>query len=125
MTGILGHEMHRLVLTTVAASALAVGVASADAGATKPRVRIMDPAPLVLQGVGFDREEVVRLTVSLGDRTVTRKLRANRLGAFTTRFDAMRYSRCGPALEVKAVGSLGHRVSWQLVPLDCPTGASS
>ena len=85
---------------------------------------MMDPAPLVLQGVGFDREELVRLTVSLGDRTVTRKLRANRLGSFTTRFDAMRYSRCGPALEVAAAGSRGHRVSWKLVPLACPDSAA-
>ena len=85
----------------------------------------MDPAPLVLQGAGFDREELVRLTVSLGDRTATRKLRASKAGSFTTRFDAIRYSRCGPALEVEAVGSRGHRVSWELVPLDCPSGASS
>jgi hypothetical protein len=125
MTGILGRVMARLMLTVVAASALVVGAASADASASKTRVRMIDPAPLMLQGVGFDREEVVRLTVSLGDRTVTRKLRANRIGSFTTRFDAIRYSRCGPALEVKAVGSLGHRVSWQLVPLSCPAGADS
>jgi hypothetical protein len=117
--------MHRLALTIVAASALAVGVACADASATKTRVRMIDPAPLVLHGVGFDREELVRLTVSLGDRTVSRKLRANRVGSFTTRFDAIRYSRCGPALGVKAVGSRGHRVSWELVPLACPDSADS
>jgi hypothetical protein len=125
MTGILRRVMPRLVLTIVAASALVVGAASADASVPKTRVRMIDPAPLMLQGVGFDREELVRLTVSLGGRTVTRKLRANRVGSFTTRFDAMRYSRCGPVLEVKAVGSLGHRVSWQLVPLSCPTSADS
>ena len=117
--------MHRLVLTTVAASALAVGVACADAGATKTKVRMMDPAPLTLQGVGFARDERVRLTVSLGERAAVRKLRTNETGSFTTRFDTMRYGRCGPALEVEATGSRGSRVSWTLVPLGCPDRADS
>lgn len=117
--------MHRLVLTTVAASALLAGVASIDAGITKTRVRIVDPAPLVLRGVGFENAELVRLTVSLGERTATRKLRASRAGSFTARFDAVRYSRCGPPLEVKAVGSRGNQAAWKLVPLDCPDRADS
>jgi hypothetical protein len=118
--------MHRLALTAVAASALILGLASADAGVAKTRVRMVEPAPLVLQGVGFERAELVRVTVSLGDRSTTRKLRANRAGSFTTRFEGIRYSRCGAAaLEVDAVGSRGHRVSWKLVPLDCPARAGS
>jgi hypothetical protein len=118
--------MHRLVLITVVASVLAVAVAStAVASEPKVRVRMLDRAPLTLQGVGFAGEERVRLTVSLGERTALRKLRANAAGSFTTRFDALRYGRCGPPLEVLAVGSRGHRVSWQLVPLDCPTRLDS
>jgi len=119
--------MRGLGLTAVLASlALAVSVSCSDAGVVgQTRVRIMDPAPLTLRGVGFERGERVRLTVSLGDRTVVRKLRAGDAGRFTALFSAMRYDRCGGPLSVKAVGSRGSRVSWELVPLECPDDSDS
>ena len=80
----------------------------------------MDSSPLTLRGVGFERGERVQLTVSLGERTVVRKLRAGDAGGFTTSFVAMRYDRCSGPLDVKAVGARGSRVSWELVPLECP-----
>lgn len=85
----------------------------------------MDPAPLTFRGVGFEQGERVRLTVSLGDRTVVRKLRAGNAGGFTTSFSTMRYGRCGGSLSVKAIGSRGSRVSWELVPLECPDDSDS
>jgi hypothetical protein len=121
--GILLYEMRRLVILTsvVVSFALVVGLACADARTdARARVRMLDPAPLTLRGLGFADEERVRLTVSLGERSVLRKLRASETGSFTTRFDTMRYGRCGPPLEVEAAGSGGSRVSWKLVPLDCP-----
>lgn len=120
--------MRSLGLTTVLASlALALVASPSVAGAAgQTRVRLLDTAPLTLRGVGFERWERVRLTVSLGDRSVVRKLRAGAAGGFTTSFEAMRYGRCGPgALTVKAVGSYGSRVSWELVPLECPDDTDS
>jgi xanthine/CO dehydrogenase XdhC/CoxF family maturation factor len=120
------RKMHGLALVISLTSALVVGLACAHAGVvTKTRVRMVDQAPLTLRGVGFARDERVRLAVSLGDRTAVRKLRANDAGSFTTRFGALRYGRCGPALEVEAAGSRGSRVSWTLVPLECPDSADS
>ena len=101
--------------------ALAVGTSSAEPGvAGHTRVRLLDPAPLALKGVGFAPREWVRLTVSLGETTVVRRLRADGAGVFTTLFRTIRYDRCSGPLSVKAVGSRGSRTSWELVPLECP-----
>ncbi len=114
------------MLITALASALGVGVACSTASVeAQTKVRMLDAAPLTLRGVGFARHESVRLTVSLGERTSVRKLRASAAGTFTTVFRELRYGRCGPPLEVAATGSRGHRVSWGLVPLSCPDRADS
>jgi hypothetical protein len=107
--------------------ALAVGTSTADADVVGPaKVRLVDPEPVALRGVGFAPNERVRLTVSLGESTIVRRLRASRAGAFTTVFGAIRFDRCSGSLGVKAVGSRGSRVAWELVPLECPAeiGAS-
>ena len=99
---------------------LATGTAHAQSEA-KPRVRLLDPAPLTLRGLNFEETEAIRLVVRLGDRTVLRKVRATSSGSFTATYPAMRYSRCAGSLEVTATGRKGSRVSWELLPLDCPT----
>lgn len=86
---------------------------------------MLDAAPLTLRGIGFERDERVSLKVSLGQRTAVRKLRANDAGVFTTTFRELRYGRCGPSLVVEAVGSRGNRVSWEIVPLECPDRVDS
>ncbi len=96
------------------------GTAQAQ-GDPKPRVRLLDPAPLTLRGVNFEPAESVRLVVKLGDRTVVRKLQATRSGSFTSTYPALRYTRCGGSLEVTASGRTGSRDSWELIPLDCQT----
>jgi hypothetical protein len=103
----------------IAVLLFAVGAAQAQRDA-KPRVRLLDPAPLTLRGLGFDPAEPVRLVVTLGDRTVVRKLRAASSGSFTAVYPAVRYNRCTGSLEVSATGRTGSRVSWELVPLECP-----
>ena len=99
---------------------LAAGAAQAQ-GDAKPRIRLLDPAPLTLRGLNFEETEAVRLVVRLGDRTVLRKVRATSSGSFTAAYPAMRYNRCAGSLEVTATGRKGSRVSWELIPLDCPT----
>ncbi len=118
--------MRGLVMITVVASALIVGIACSNASVSKQtKVRILDTAPLTLRGVGFARDERVGLKVSLGEQVAVRKLRASDAGAFTASFREMRYGRCGPSLVVKAVGSRGSSVSWELVPLECPDDLDS
>jgi hypothetical protein len=118
--------MRGLLVVTVLASTLGVGLVSASADADRlTRVRMLDAAPLTLRGVGFARDERVSLKVSLGERTTVRKLQANDAGVFTTTFRELRYGRCGGSLTVKATGSRGSRVSWELVPLECPDRADS
>jgi hypothetical protein len=118
--------MRGLVVVTVLASTLGIGLAPASAGSDRQtRVRMLDMAPLTLRGVGFARDERVSLKVSLGEQTTARKLRANDAGVFTTTFRELRYGRCGGSLAVKAVGSHGSRVSWEIVPLECPDRADS
>ena len=114
------------MVVTALASGLVVGVAYSSAGTDlQTRVRMLDTAPLTLRGVGFDRAERVRLTVSLGERIAVRKVRASEAGTFTEVFRALSYGRCGPPLAVKAVGLRGNRVSWELVPLECPDNADA
>ena len=96
------------------------GTAQAQ-GDAKPRVRLLDPAPLTLRGLDFAPSESVRLVVRVGDRAVLRKLRATPAGSFTSQFATIRFNRCSGSLEVTATGRQGSRVSWELLPLDCPT----
>jgi hypothetical protein len=118
--------MRGLVVTVALASALTVGLSAAHASVeTTTRVRMLDTAPVTLRGVGFAVSERVRITVSLGELSAARTVRAGLAGGFTTTFASMRYGRCGPPLSVKAVGSRGSRVSWKLVPLECPDRADS
>jgi hypothetical protein len=118
--------MRGLVLTVALVLALTIGVSCADAGVdTTTRVRMLDTTPVTLRGVGFAAGERVRLTVSLGELIAARTLRAGVAGGFTATFASMKYGRCGPPLAVKAVGSRGSKVSWKLVPLECPDHADS
>ncbi|HEU5491486.1 MAG TPA: hypothetical protein VFU84_11890 [Gaiellaceae bacterium] len=100
---------------------LCAGGAAQAQGDAKPRVRVLDPAPLTLRGLEFAPSESVRLVVRMGERTVVRKLRATPAGAFTSSYARLRYDRCSGSLEVTATGGRGSRVYWELVPLDCPT----
>jgi hypothetical protein len=110
-----------LAAAAVLVSLLAIGTAQARDAADKPRIRVLDLAPLTLRGVDFDASEQIRLVVRLGDRTVIRKLLATSTGSFTSRYPTMRYNRCNGSLEVTASGRKGSRVSWELIPLECPT----
>jgi hypothetical protein len=124
--GILWDEMRALVVIVALASAVTVDLAHAGAeNDPQTRVRMLDTAPLTLRGIGFEAGERVRLNVALGERSAARMVRAGLAGGFTTTFEGLRYGRCGPSLTVKAVGSRGSRVSWTIVPLECPDRADS
>jgi hypothetical protein len=112
--------MRRWVGTAVALSALVVGVGLGSGAPDNAKVRLMDAAPVTLRGVGFAPSEGVKLTVALGERKAKRSVQATRAGLFTATFSSFRYNRCSGSLEVRAVGSKGTRVSWELIPLECP-----
>ena len=111
-----------IVVLLVIATGTAHAVQLSDGAA---RVRLLDTAPLTLRGLDFAPGEHVRLAVSLGQRGVVRKLVATRTGSFTAEFTAMRYDRCNGSLVVNASGRTGTRVSWKLIPLECPTNLDS
>jgi hypothetical protein len=106
-----------------AASLLAV-VAAAGAGAgmtadqRSPALRVVDRQPLVLRGTGFRPSEQVRLTVSAGEDSATRRLRAGARGAFSTSFARMALHRCDD-LFASAVGESGSRAKLKAQP-QCP-----
>ena len=98
---------------------VAVEHAASSVGA-QTTVRLADPTPVTLRGVGFVPYESIRLEVRLGEELRTRKLRAGREGGFREVFSTLRYDRCHGALTIRAVGARGSRVSWKIVPLECP-----
>jgi hypothetical protein len=112
--------MRRWVGTAVALSALVVGVGLGSGAPQNAKVRLVDAAPVTLRGVDFAPSEGVKLTVVLGERKTKRNVQATRAGTFTTEFPSFRYNRCSGSLEVRAVGSKGTRVSWELISLECP-----
>jgi hypothetical protein len=112
--------MRRWVGTAVALSALVVGVGLGSGALQNAKVRLVDAAPVTLRGVDFAPSEGVKLTVTLGERKTKRSVRTTPAGAFTTTFPSFRYNRCNGSLEVRAVGSKGTRVSWELISLECP-----
>ena len=122
-TGRMRHAM-------LAGALVLLGLATAAWSATpqpegKARVRLLDTAPVTLRGISFEPLETVRLRLELGERVATRQVGASPTGTFTVRFPAMRYNRCSGSLALTATGREGSRVSWELVPLECPTRLDS
>jgi hypothetical protein len=106
------------VLVSLAAL-VSIPLATADVSGVE-RVRLVDPTPVTLRGVNFQPLERVTISLSLGATDARRVTRAGPAGQFVTVFPNLRYDRCHGTLGVKAVGSLGSRAAWKIVPLDCP-----
>jgi len=98
------------VLVVVLAPSAALGVTERT-----PSLKLLDRAPLTIAGAGFTSREVVQVTATTDDGTVTRSLRANASGAFTMRFLALSAGRC-EALRVVARGPSGPRAFLKLFP---------
>ena len=91
-------------------------------GAAGPTLRIVSAAPVTLVGRGFGRGENVRITL-VSEGTVHAKwARADRVGSFTTSFQAIRVDRCNATLAASAVGSGGRRAQLKLPQRACPIG---
>ncbi len=109
------------VLSSVVVFGLGCGTGSgADGGSTqvvlKPRLLVAELYPLTVNGVGFKPRERVTVTLDGGKRG-TRRVQASRQGRFTVRFP-VRLGRCA-TVTVRAIGSRGSRVVYQVPRPDC------
>jgi hypothetical protein len=112
--------MRALIVLGIVAALTLAAVSTAPGSVGTAKVRLVDPSPVTLKGVGFAANEPLRLTVSLGERALVRKLLVPSNGTFLVRFPTATYNRCNGELSVRAEGARGSRAAWTLVPLDCP-----
>jgi hypothetical protein len=87
---------------------LCLVLAAPAAAAAAPRLVLVRPSPVTVDGAGFAGRELVRVTVRGANRTVVRWVRANRAGVFTARFAGVRLGPCGA---IAARGARGDRAS--------------
>ena len=99
----------------VVASLVVVGIAAAATGGDtdvkrKPKIELVDDAPLVVYGSGFAARERVTVKVMVGGDTYAKRLRATLAGTFTARIVDAPVANCEP-LSIVAVGAAGSRAT--------------
>jgi hypothetical protein len=109
-------DVRRLVLILIA---IALLLPLRAHGRLTTSLRIADAAPLTLRGSHFRPRERVYVTVVMGEKTLSRSLRAGALGGFTVRFVGVRLDYCALPLVIKAVGTRSGLVRAQLPLVDC------
>jgi hypothetical protein len=115
----------RVLALGVLAASLAGSTSAADSASNGPQLRIVDRAPLTLKGQRFKAGEKVDVVVFQGERKAARKAVAGPGGGFVVALKGFGLSRCGSDLIVRARGSKGSRVSWELNQLQCQNPARS
>jgi hypothetical protein len=93
-----------LVTAFAVAAALAPTVAATTA---RPSLRMVDRTPVIVSGRSFQPEEAVRLRLTTGGRTLTRRALTTASGTFSVRF-AVSLGRCA-TFSLQAFGSTGTR----------------
>jgi hypothetical protein len=88
-------------------------------GQTRPTLRIVNSWPLTLRGTHFQHRENVRVTVVMGEKTLSRRLQAGALGGFTVRFVGVRLNYCALPLLISARGVSSGLVRARLPIVDC------
>ena len=94
-------------------------LAATASGQTRPALRILDSWPLTLHGAHFQPRESVRVTVVMGETTLSRRLQAGTLGGFTVRFAGVRLNYCALPLLISARGTSSGLVRTRLPIVDC------
>jgi hypothetical protein len=92
---------------------------AAGGSSAKPVLRLVDRAPLTVEGVRFRALERVVITADVSDDRYRRVTRATRAGAFTVRFASAAVDRCSGLL-VLAIGGGGSRAELKLPAPACP-----
>jgi hypothetical protein len=106
-------------------ASLAGSASAEDSMNQKAQLRIVDRSPLTLKGQSFKAGEKVDIVVLQGERKAARKAVAGPRGGFVVALKGFGLSRCGADLTVRARGSKGSRVSWELNQLQCQNPARS
>jgi hypothetical protein len=102
----------------VAALLVIAALMAAPAADSRPRAVLvpMSTAPLKVKGTHFASRERVRVRVGLGERTLSRSVRAGRSGSFVINFPGV--EACNGVTGV-ATGSRGSHASFQFSSFAC------
>jgi hypothetical protein len=94
---------------------------SASAGTHQPSLRLVDDAPLTVQGARFGSSQSVRITVSLAGEVVARRtVRSGSAGGFTARFSSVALHRCDGGGTVIARSATGRFAVAKVPQVECP-----
>jgi hypothetical protein len=114
----------RSIRIVTAVLALAVVGSACAGGNTRPTLRFLELSPARVHGTHFGAGERVRVTLHAGSAKRIRTTRATRRGAFTVGFGTLdERNRCGASVWVTALGLRGHRATYRLPTIECPTPA--
>ena len=83
--------------------------------ATGPRLTLVDRAPVVLSGSGFQPQTRIVITVRAPSLRVTRTVRTTDGGRFRTTFEGLRLTgrlRCAPGVTIVARPAIGELLLW-------------
>ena len=103
------------MLLLIAALLAAQGAADAKPR-PRPQLQPIATAPLKLRGTHFVSLERVRVRVTVGDETLSRRVRAGRRGSFTVTVGGV--DAC-QGVTGEATGSRGSRASFQFSSFTC------
>jgi hypothetical protein len=94
---------------------------SASAGTRQPSLRLVDNAPLTVQGARFGSSQSVRITVSRAGEIVARRtVRSGSAGGFTASFAAVALHRCDGGGTVTARSATGRFAVAKVPQVECP-----
>ena len=108
-----------MTILVLAVAALAPSAAASDSG-SKPRLVVLDRAPIAVRGLHFKAGEDVRVrAIVRGGQRVTKWVEAGRSGVFNARFSSLQPGRCA-FVTIVATGARGSRAVYTLHPPLCP-----
>jgi hypothetical protein len=102
--------VRRIALAFSLLGVLIAPLAPAASGSAHPALRVLDKAPLILRGTGFEPAERVKVTVVTQPAQLVRLTRASRFGKFVVQFDTV-VDACYGARTARAVGRRGSKAS--------------
>ena len=102
--------MRRIALSFALLGVLIAPLTPAASQSTRPALRVLDKAPLILSGTGFKPAERVKVTVVTQPAQLVRRASASRFGTFRVQFDTM-VDPCYGARAARVVGTRGSKAS--------------
>jgi hypothetical protein len=109
--------MKKIVLLLALAALLASAVAAGAQTASRPTLRLAHVQPLSFHGEHFRARERVRVVVSSGEQSWTRRVTATAAGTFTVGFGTIGVDRC--SLVARAFGAGGSLARYKPAEPQC------